>query len=234
MSLSLVVWVVVAGVLGALAPYALSKHPAPLVPEDMEPVYYSHFVAERPRLAWQCSLASALIAIPVAYRLRELQGPLWYLVPLIAVGVPCAVVDYHTRTLPRWIVNGLGLWVLGITATLSFVYHNPTALLFAIVCGALLWAFFGVSWYFFNTPGFGDVRLSLPLGMALAFLGPGTFFVGVFAMFVLGGLGMLVLTKVGPHRGRRQAFGPFMVLGTLVGVIWGDVLFRWYLTSGAG
>ncbi|MEU7489565.1 A24 family peptidase [Streptomyces sp. NPDC042319] len=70
--------------------------------------------------------------------------------------------------------------------------------------------------------GFGDVKLALTLGTALGWYGWGVLFLGAFAGFVLGsvyGIGMMIVRRVG--RKAAMPFGPFMALGTLLGLLLG-------------
>ena len=81
--------------------------------------------------------------------------------------------------------------------------------------------------------GYGDVRLAGLLAMALAWVGWAEFAVGIYAGFLLGGVvgGALVLARVVDRR--RFPFGPFMVLGALVGLTFGHALVEWYSHLGS-
>ena len=70
--------------------------------------------------------------------------------------------------------------------------------------------------------GYGDVRLSGVLGIALGHLGWGELVVGVYGGFLLGGVlgGVLALLSKVDRKG--YPFGPFMFLGALVGVVVGQ------------
>ena len=78
--------------------------------------------------------------------------------------------------------------------------------------------------------GFGDVKLAFLLGMFTAYRAWGSLFVAVLGSFVIGGLlsiGLLAARRVG----RKDAipFGPSMVLGSYVGIAFGESLARWYI-----
>src|SRR5262249_59487883 len=77
--------------------------------------------------------------------------------------------------------------------------------------------------------GFGDVKLAFVLGLALGWLGWGELVLGLFCGFLAGALVGTVLIAV-RRRGRKDhlPFGPFLAFGTLVVLLWGDVLLRWY------
>ena len=80
--------------------------------------------------------------------------------------------------------------------------------------------------------GMGDVKLSFSLGLFLGWLGWGQVFLGGFLSFLLGALvGVaLIATKI---KGRKDhvPFGPFLALGTLITILWGAPILRWYTGS---
>jgi leader peptidase (prepilin peptidase)/N-methyltransferase len=56
--------------------------------------------------------------------------------------------------------------------------------------------------------------------------------VGLLTAFVLGGVVGLVLMISGrARRGSHMAFGPFLLLGSLVGLLWGEALGSAYLAT---
>ena len=75
--------------------------------------------------------------------------------------------------------------------------------------------------------GFGDVKFSFVLGIALGWVSPATAFLGIFMGFLLGsvvGIG-LIATKV-KTRKDHVPFGPFMALGTLIALLVGPQILR--------
>jgi leader peptidase (prepilin peptidase)/N-methyltransferase len=82
---------------------------------------------------------------------------------------------------------------------------------------------YGVLWFVYPSGlGYGDVRLSGVLGIALGYVGWGAVVVGLYAGFLLGGVigALLRVTRLVPQR--HIPFGPFMMLGGLVGLVWGQ------------
>jgi leader peptidase (prepilin peptidase)/N-methyltransferase len=80
--------------------------------------------------------------------------------------------------------------------------------------------------------GMGDVKLSFSLGLYLGWLGWGQVFLGGFLAFLLGALVGVGLIATG-IKGRKDfvPFGPFLALGTLITILWGSPILRWYTGS---
>ena len=80
--------------------------------------------------------------------------------------------------------------------------------------------------------GMGDVKLSFSLGLYLGWLGWGQVFLGGFLAFLLGALVGVGLIATGV-KGRKDfvPFGPFLAGGTLIVVLWGAPILRWYTGS---
>jgi leader peptidase (prepilin peptidase)/N-methyltransferase len=78
--------------------------------------------------------------------------------------------------------------------------------------------------------GFGDVRLSFVLGLYLGWLGWGYVAGGLFAGFLYGAIVGVVMMAVLGSRARKQhvPFGPFLALGTMTFVLFGEPLIHWY------
>ena len=80
--------------------------------------------------------------------------------------------------------------------------------------------------------GMGDVKLSFSLGLYLGWLGWGQVFLGGFLAFLLGALVGVGLIATGV-KGRKDfvPFGPFLAAGTLMVILWGAPILRWYTGS---
>jgi leader peptidase (prepilin peptidase)/N-methyltransferase len=78
--------------------------------------------------------------------------------------------------------------------------------------------------------GFGDVKLAFLLGLFMAFRGWEHLVVGIFLAFFIGGLISIALL-VSRRRGRKDAipFGPSLVLGAWIGIVYGLPIANWYL-----
>ncbi|MEV0961839.1 A24 family peptidase [Streptomyces sp. NPDC049910] len=166
------------------------------------------------------ALACAALAAAVGPR-PELA--VWLL--LVPVAALLALVDRNVHRLPDQLTLPLAAAaavLLGGAALLPGAGGSwTTALLGGPVLGAGYLVLFLVNP---NGMGFGDVKLALPLGVALGWYGCEVLFLGAFAGFLLGavyGLGLVVLR--GARRDTAIPFGPFMVSGTLVGLLLGGL-----------
>ncbi|MBZ4020336.1 prepilin peptidase, partial [Streptomyces purpurogeneiscleroticus] len=162
--------------------------------------------------------ACALLAAGVGAR-PELG--VWLL--LAPVAVLLATVDAAVHRLPDVLTlpaAGATAALLGAAALLPGHRGSWTG---ALLGGLALAAAYFV--LFLIRPdglGFGDVKLALTLGIALGWYGWTVLFLGAFAGFVLGsvyGIGLLLARRA--DRKSAMPFGPFMVLGTLLGLLLG-------------
>lgn len=76
--------------------------------------------------------------------------------------------------------------------------------------------------------GMGDAKLSLVLGLIL---GWPRIMVAVFLSFFLGALVAVFLLLIGKKRfGQTLPFGPFLVVGTVLALLWGERLWGFYFS----
>jgi leader peptidase (prepilin peptidase)/N-methyltransferase len=77
--------------------------------------------------------------------------------------------------------------------------------------------------------GFGDVKLSFTLGLALGCIGWGEMVLGLFLGFLYGAV-IGILLMIVRHRNRKQAipFGPFMAAGAITAILVGAPIITWY------
>jgi leader peptidase (prepilin peptidase)/N-methyltransferase len=158
--------------------------------------------------------------------------PLLYLVPLVPIGVALAVIDWRTRFLPTRLIapTYVGLVVLVLVCWL--VTRDTDDLVRAALGWLVAGGVFLLLWFVYPRGlGYGDVRLSGVLGIALGYLGWGELLVGVYGGFLLGGVGggLLSLLRI-VHR-KALPFGPFMLVGALAGIVWGADVWA-YLAPG--
>jgi leader peptidase (prepilin peptidase)/N-methyltransferase len=147
-----------------------------------------------------------------------------------AVGVVLGYIDSQTRLLPTRLIvpSYLIVAALVVAAYLADDFDRDDLVragLGLIVMGGfyrLMYAIYPAGM------GFGDVRLSGVLGLALGYIGWGALLTGMYAGFLLGGLGGGLLAVFRLADRKRYPFGPFMLLGALVGLLWGQAIGDWY------
>ena len=141
-----------------------------------------------------------------------------------SVGLALSMIDFDTKRLPNRITLPSYV-VMGILLLLPAVAEGDLAAYGRAWLGAgALFAFYFVIVFIYPAGmGLGDVKLAGVIGLALGWLGWGELLVGGFLGFLLGALAGVTLMVVG-RAGRRSAlpFGPSMVAGALLAVLWGD------------
>ena len=151
---------------------------------------------------------------------------------LAAVSVALASIDLTTHTLPNAIVLPsyiVGAVLLGVAGVID---GNFDALLRAGIGMVSLWlAYFLMALAYPGGMGLGDVKLAGVLGLFLGFLGWGPLATGAFAAFLLGGVfGVALLATKRANRRSGIPFGPWMLAGAWVGVLFGSTVWDGYLT----
>lgn len=145
---------------------------------------------------------------------------------LAAIAVALALIDIDVRRLPNVIVlpsYAVGGVLLLLPAALDARWSDYlTAWLGAL---ALFAFYFLLAFIYPAGMGFGDVKLAGVLGLYLGWLGWGPLIVGGFLGFLLGAVVGIALMALG--RGGRKTkipFGPYMLAGAVISVIWGQTL----------
>jgi leader peptidase (prepilin peptidase)/N-methyltransferase len=153
---------------------------------------------------------------------------------LAAIGVALAFIDLDVKRLPDVIVlpsYAVAAVLLAVAAVAG--KHPPHQLIGAVVgCVALYAFYFLLAVLKPGGMGFGDVKLAGVLGLYLGFLGWGPLVVGAFLAFLVGGLSGIALMAT--HRAGRKSkipFGPFMIVGSFVGVFAGHPLAHLYVST---
>ncbi len=164
--------------------------------------------------------------------LASVLGPQWTLPAFLYVaasGIALSTIDLRTRRLPNQLTLPSILVVAGLLLLPAIAEGAWSDYGRALLGGLALFAFYLLLALIYPAGmGMGDVKLAPSLGLALGFLGWGPWAVGAFLTFVLGGLvGIVVLLRVG--RGTTIPFGPYMVAGTLLAILWGQQLADWYV-----
>lgn len=151
---------------------------------------------------------------------------------LASVGLALALIDLDTKRLPD-VLTLPSYPVMGALLLLpAFLEGDWGGYLRAWLAAAALFAFYFLLLFIYpGGMGFGDVKLAGVLGLALGWLSWGAVAVGGFLGFLLGALvggGLMLVRRAG--RKTKIPFGPFMLVGALLGILWGDQLWDAYLS----
>ncbi len=167
--------------------------------------------------------------MPLAAELLVL-GALLY---LAAISIALAAIDLdvhrlpNTIVLPAYLVGGVALTVAaGATGDLESLARAAAGagMLFAFYLVLALIAPRGM--------GMGDVKLAGVLGLFLGWFGWDALTVGALAAFLLGGLyGVILILARRARRTTGIPFGPWMLAGAWVGILFGEPIARGYLAA---
>lgn len=223
------------GLLSVAVPWLVRALPEPAPdperpegrPEDHPPKPTYAALGSRPRLL-PGAVLSGLAAGGAA---GAVLGPGWTLALVVLAAPVCvalAFVDWHTRLLPSRLVlpaTGLLLLVVAVEWAVTGDHDAPLrAVLGLVVARSVFW----VLWFVHSAGmGFGDVRLAALLGLVLGHAGWAELVVGTYSSFLLFAVPGLLLALVRRDRSLLRVaypFGPFMVVGALVGLVLGPAV----------
>lgn len=223
----------VAGLLGWFVPALVARLPEPPAKEPAEglaeglaegeepptPKIPYAVLAAAPGLAWRSALAAAAAGATCGVVLGT-DWALLFLLYLCPVGVALAWVDWRLRLLPTALIRPSYLVVGVLVVVAALAAGEPRRLLGAVIGLVVLRGLYWLLWRFTPGMGFGDVRLSGVIGLALGYLGLPALLVGGYAGFVLGVVLWVPMRLLRLTTDRSFPFGPFMLLGVVVGVVW--------------
>jgi leader peptidase (prepilin peptidase)/N-methyltransferase len=222
---------------GAALPRVIARLPEPApVPEDEpdlvpaedeaefsrpvdEPKELYRDMAARPGLGWKLAVACAVVAGLVGARVGW-HPALPFLVYLVPVCVALALVDWRTRYLPSRLIVPSYLVVGALVLLAAMVVRDWHVVELASIGWIGTFVFFFLLWFVNpRAMAYGDVRLAGLLGMALGALGLAQLVLGVLTGFVLLAIGGILLSLLRVFHRRHVPFGPFMVGGAWLAVV---------------
>jgi leader peptidase (prepilin peptidase)/N-methyltransferase len=182
-------------------------------------------VARKPNLAWWLAGGAAVATLIVAFVVPLYLMPAWLV--MCGVGAWLAFIDWHTTLLPKRIVYALSLAVAVLVTAEAWLAADSRILWRALLAGGGAFLVFYLFWMIAGrwrpgSFGYGDVRLSFPLGMTLGSVGIGVAFYGLYTGFVLGAIAGLMMRRQGLSG--AFAFGPWMVAGAVLGPVIGAIV----------
>lgn len=136
--------------------------------------------------------------------------------------IALAFIDFDHLKLPRVIVWPLGIAVLALLVMAAGIQGTWHRLAIALICAAVEFAvLFAINFASPRALGFGDVRLSPVLGLALGWLGWRYAFWGFLGANLLGavvGLALIAASRAG--RRTPIPFGVFLALGAFAAMLY--------------
>lgn len=211
-----------------LGPWLMRRIPEPEVDEGESKTPYADLAGRR-AASW-CGGTAAVASGMLGWSLG-FSAVLPALLALAVLGAVLGYIDSRTRYLPSAIIWPSYLVVGFLLVVGSAVSGEWSALGRAALAGVVGFAVFYVMWFVYPRGiGFGDVRLSGLLGLALGWLGWGEVVTGLYGGFFLGAVLGIALTLAKVFKRREMfPFGPYMLVGALIGVVAGDALANAYL-----
>jgi len=153
-----------------------------------------------------------------------------------AIGVALALIDLDVKRLPNVIVLPSYVVAVALLTIAAVVSDDWDHLLRAAIGMVALYGFYFLLALIYPAGmGFGDVKLAGLLGLYLGWLGWSELVSGGFLGFLFGGVvgGALMAVR---RAGRKSQipFGPFMLVGALVAILFGGALADLYLDTMLG
>jgi leader peptidase (prepilin peptidase)/N-methyltransferase len=184
-------------------------------------------IAALPGLRWKAALVSAVVAGLVAARL-DFTWELLGVIGLAPVGVALFLIDARTRYLPTTLMAPVYAVVVLVAAVAALQRGEWEPLISTAIGWLVYGGFFTLMWLLVPAGGlgFGDVRLSGLLGLALGLISWGAVVLGMLSGILLAGLVSIVLVVV--HRRSHFPYGPYLLVGALIGAMFGQAFADWY------
>lgn len=138
--------------------------------------------------------------------------------------------DLKTKEIPNGFNLTFIISALAYTALVSINAPDPLIYFLWYLVSAVFAFLFFYTFVFFSKEtwmGGGDAKLALGIGLLL---GPASTFIAILIASWVGaiyGISLIILKKAG--RKTEIPFGPFLVLGTFVSVLYGSQLISWYV-----
>lgn len=216
-----IIAVIVAGFLGLISPRVLERVPEPVGPDDDKRSYAE--LAHVQGVAIGSAAMSAMVVLILAERIAPAGLIVWTFV--VPFGVLLSYVDWHTRLLPKRLVIPGTCMVAVLVVVMAIIEQNLDTVVAGAITAAAVFAVFFAMWLIYPRGlGYGDVRLTGSLGMALGVLGVAETIVGVYAGFLIGAICAVALSALRLVNPRQFAFGPYLVIGAVIGAGWGPSL----------
>lgn len=143
---------------------------------------------------------------------------------LASILIVISMIDYDTQFVFTSTTVFGGITGIIFIIIQAVVYKNGIADLF--LGGLIGFASIGLIVFFTKGMGEGDMEIAAVCGL---FLGIKSILLGLFLAIIIGGLiGLIILVLKLKKAKEKIAFGPFIAAGSLISMLWGDEMLRWY------
>jgi leader peptidase (prepilin peptidase)/N-methyltransferase len=178
------------------------------------------------------ALVNAALFGAMAARFDDSWTLVAYLV-LTAALVALAAIDLETYLLPNRIVYPLTVAMLVLLPLGLLADGDLDAFGRGLLAGVIAFAaFFVVHLISPRGMGFGDVKLSFTLGLALGCVGWGEMILGLFLGFAYGAvIGIVLIATRMRRKNQAVPFGPFLAAGAITALLVGMPILDWYRGS---
>jgi prepilin signal peptidase PulO-like enzyme (type II secretory pathway) len=177
--------------------------------------------------AWWWLIGFAFFRLTSTPLLQILQPAFWLVVGIVLLII--LIIDLRSYLIPDWTVSTLFWLTLAYRLFLTIAgIYRPQDFAWSMFGALILLLFFLALWLITKKRGFGfgDVKLIFPLALLM---GWPKLWVGVWLAFVIGaavGVSLIILGK--KRFGQVLPFAPFLILGTILSLLYGQSLLSWY------
>lgn len=195
--------------------------------------------------SWLAILGSTLLTVAALYALLTAPFAAGYhtasqvllgatVAGFVASGLCLTVIDLRTMKLPTKIIYPTLCTVFALLTTVGIVEAEYDRILSMVIGSLGIWLVMFLLWYFIPGGfGFGDVRLMLLTGAILGWLSLPHVFIGFMLAFVTMSIiyiPLMVFRIVGKKT--RAPFGPWIIFGTYLSIVFGDILSNTFISGG--
>lgn len=166
----------------------------------------------------------------LAYLKLGLSAELILVLTVFSAGMLACLVDYKTQILPDKIIITLGILLIGNYSLNNFFNFLPIDTGWDswwagfLVGGLVIGSIFAIT--LGSGIGLGDAKFAAVLGITLG--GPKTLLM-LFLAFVIGAVfGIIVIILKKADKKTAIPFGPFIFLGWILAMLWGENILIWY------
>jgi leader peptidase (prepilin peptidase)/N-methyltransferase len=197
-------------------------------PGPVKPLYVD--IARTPALGAISSSVAALCGVLIGWRLDIGWALVAWLV-FLPVALALGTIDARTKLLPSHLLKPTYLVIVPLVYLPLLIGQDWAGVKRTTLAWLIYGGVFFLLWLIYpRGMGYGDVRLSGLIGVLVGVVGWAELIVTFYATFLLGPILMVVigglLSRSFSIRGKQLPFGPFMLLGALIGLTSG----RWVLT----